>query len=119
MESSNRAIYRQIAIQFITKLLNSLISKRYNKNLRWFNSFFLHQIFNFCRNCSGFARTRTSNNKTIILIRQNNTTLIFIQFDLRINFTKNIIQIMLFLDHRTTDKRFIMLVNKGFKVYIF
>lgn len=119
MEGGNRTIYRQISIKFIPKFLNSLISERHNKNLRRFHTFFLNQIFNLCRNSSGFARTCTSNNKAVIFICQNNTALIFVQFNLGINLTKNIIQIVLFFAHRTTNKRIIMLVYKSFKIYVF
>ncbi len=66
-------------------LAYGLVGKRYYQNFLRVNMLFLNQILDFCRHCGCFASSGTGNYQCIVLVRQDDFPLLFIQIDVRIN----------------------------------
>ena len=69
---------------------------------------FLNEILNLCRHRCGLACTCTGNQKAIIIIGHNGSSLLIVKTNLRIDFSKNVIEIVLFVNKCSFDIFLIM-----------
>ena len=69
---------------------------------------FLNEILNLCSHCCGLACTCSGNQKTIIIIGYDGSSLLIVKTNLRIDFSKNVIEIVFFVNKSSFDIFLIM-----------
>ena len=92
----------------VNELPNSFLSIGNHHDFLGIYMLFLNEILNLCRHRCGLACTCTGNQKAIIIIGHNGSSLLIVKTNLRIDFSKNVVEIFLLANKSSFDIFLIM-----------